>query len=56
MQKQYLVTLKPEEREELKNVATKGNQQVRRVKHASVLWKADESEGGPNWFDKLVPH
>ncbi len=54
MQKQYIVTLTLEEREELKNITTKGKHQVRTVKHANKLLKADQSEGRPNWSDKQI--
>jgi transposase len=54
MKKHYIVTLTSKEREELKNITTKGKKQVRTVKHASALLKADQSEGGPNWSDKQI--
>lgn len=54
MKKHYIVTLTSKEREELKNITTKGKKQVRTVKHASALLKADQNEVSPNWSDKQI--
>jgi transposase len=42
------------EREELHQLLAKGKADVRRLKHAQILLKADESEGGPAWSDERI--
>ncbi len=54
MQKQYLVTLTPEEREQLVSIATKGKSKARTIKHANILLKADQSDTGPSWSDTQI--
>src|SRR5262245_32237245 len=49
MGKRYRVTLDVSEREELDGLLAKGKADVRRLKHAQLLLKADEAEGGPAW-------
>lgn len=54
MAKRYRVTLDPSEREELHRLLAKGKADVRRLKHAQILLKADESQDGPAWPDGQI--
>ena len=54
MNKRYRVTLTAEEREELKRLLARGKADVRKLKHAQILLKADEAEGGPAWPDTRI--
>jgi transposase len=54
MGKRYRVTLDAPEREELDRLLGKGKADVRRLKHAQILLKADEAEGGPAWPDARI--
>ena len=49
MQKKYFVRLTEEEREQLKEMVTKGETSAYKIKHANVLLKADIA--GPAWPD-----
>lgn len=51
MAKKYRVTLEEAEREELQQLLSRGKADVRRLNHARILLKSDESEGGPGWLD-----
>lgn len=52
--KKYRVTLEAPEREQLRQLLSKGKADVRRLKHAQVLLAADESEGAPGKTDDLI--
>src|ERR671921_745358 len=52
--KRYRVTLTGEEREETERLLARGKADVRRLRHAQVLLKADEAEGGPGWTDERM--
>src|SRR3712207_4108389 len=54
MNKKYRVTLTPAEREELGGLLARGKADVRRLKHAQILLKADQAEGGPAWPDTHI--
>jgi transposase len=54
MPKKYRVTLTAEEREELDRLLSRGKADVRCLKHAQILLKADEAEGGPGWSDQRI--
>ena len=54
MQKKYHVTLTPEERTELGRMITAGKAAAKKLTHARILLKADESEGGPGWGDPEI--
>ena len=54
MPKKYRVTLTVEEREELERLLSRGKADVRCLKHAQILLKADEAEGGPGWSDERI--
>jgi transposase len=52
--KKYRVTLDAEEREQLRGLLARGKADVRKLKHAQILLKADEAEGGPGWGDERI--
>ena len=54
MTKKYRVTLTLAEREELKRLLVRGKADVRKIKHAQILLKADEADGGPAWPDARI--
>lgn len=54
MNKMYRVTLTPAERDELGGLLAHGKADVRRLKHAQILLKADQAEGGPSWPDTRI--
>jgi len=49
MGKRYRVTLEADERAQVETLLAKGKADVRRLKHAQILLKADEADGGPAW-------
>src|SRR5438552_19171790 len=51
MSKKYLVTLTTEERTALQEVIAKGKGAARRLAHARILLRADESPDGPACTD-----
>jgi transposase len=54
MNKKYRVTLTAEEREELRGLLARGKAAVRCLKHAQILLKADQADGGPAWSDERM--
>src|SRR3954466_10039671 len=54
MTKRYRVTLTADERDELERLLARGKADVRRIKHAQILLKGDEAEGGPGWPDQRI--
>jgi hypothetical protein len=50
----YIVELTSEERKELSQIVSKGKTAARKITHARVLLKADESQSGPAWTDKQI--
>src|SRR3954447_20138072 len=54
MTKKYRVTLTPAEREELERLLARGKADVRKIKHAQILLKADETDDGPAWSDVRI--
>ncbi len=54
MNKKYRVTLTPAERQELEHLLARGKADVRRLKHAQILQKADQADGGPAWPDSRI--
>ncbi len=54
MPKKYRVTLTGEERDELDRLLSRGKADVRCLKHAQILLKADEADGGPGWSDERI--
>jgi transposase len=51
MAKKYRVTLTQTERRELEQFLSGGRVDVRRLQHARILLKSDESKWGPAWRD-----
>lgn len=54
MQKKYIVTLTPKERDDLLKMINSGKGAARRLAHARVLIKVDCSEGGPGLSDNAA--
>ena len=54
MRKRYIVTLTGEERERLRALITAGKGAARRLAHARILLKADQSPGAPGWADEAI--
>src|SRR3712207_433328 len=54
MTKKYRVTLTADERNELERLLARGKADVRKIKHAQILLKADEIEGGRGWPDERI--
>jgi hypothetical protein len=52
--KKYRVTLTAAERDELERLLARGKADVRKLKHAQVLLKADQAEGGLGWTDERI--
>jgi len=48
------MTLTAAERDELEQLLARGKADVRGLKHAQVLLKADQAEGGPAWPDERI--
>src|SRR4028119_2295691 len=54
MPKQGRVTLGTDDRADLEGLLARGKADVRRLKHAQILLKADEADDGPAWSDKRI--
>ena len=54
MTKRYRVTLTADERDELERLLARGKADVRKIKHAQILLKADEAYDGPAWSDARI--
>ncbi len=52
--KKYSVTLTETERDELKQLIAAGTAPARKLTHARVLLKADQSPDGPGWADERI--
>lgn len=52
--KKHRVTLTAAERDELERLLARGKADVRKLKHAQILLKADQAEGGPAWADERI--
>lgn len=52
--KKYHVTLTTAECHELERLLARGKADVRKLKHAQALLKADQAEGGPAWTDERI--
>jgi transposase len=52
--KKHRVTLTAAERGELERLLARGKADVRKLKHAQILLKADQAEGGPAWADERI--
>ena len=53
-QKKYLVTLTPEEREQLQGLLSAGRRSALTLARARILLKADQADGGPAWTDDRI--
>jgi transposase len=53
-QKKYLVTLTPEEREQLASLLSAGKRSALTLARARILLKADQTDGGPAWTDDRI--
>jgi DNA-binding transcriptional ArsR family regulator len=54
MKKKYPVTLTQTKREHLKSLIAAGTAPARKLTHARILLKADQSPEGPGWVDEEV--
>ena len=54
MKKKYVVELTVEERQQLTDLARKGKASARKIQHAQILLKADQSTRGPGWTDQQI--
>ena len=54
MKKKYVVTLTEQERRMLRKMISQGNAAARKLMHAHILLKADQSKGGQNWEDAAI--
>jgi transposase len=54
MKKKYPVILTQTERDKLKNLIAAGTAPARKLTHARILLKADQSPEGPGWVDDAV--
>jgi transposase len=54
MKKKYPVILSDTEREGLKSLIAAGTAPARKLTHARILLKADQSPEGPGWVDEKV--
>jgi len=54
MRKKYPVTLTITERDQLYDVIAMGTAPARKLMHARILLKADESPDGPGWVDERI--
>jgi DNA-binding transcriptional ArsR family regulator len=54
MKKKYAVILTETERDNLKDLITAGTAPARKLTHARILLKADQSPEGPAWVDEQV--
>jgi transposase len=52
--KKYLVTLTPEERQQLTRLTSSGKAAALVLTRARILLKADQAEGGPAWEDAQI--
>src|SRR5436309_9875570 len=54
MRKNYVVTLNPEERENLEKLVSTGRTSAKRQTHGRILLKADAGLAGPGWTDEQI--
>lgn len=52
--RKYRVTLDTDERAEVERLLARGKGEVRTLKHAMILMKADESQGPTAWTDEKI--
>lgn len=54
MHKQYPVKLTEDERRQLQRLIAAGTESARKLTHARILLKADQSPQGPGWTDAAI--
>lgn len=54
MRKKYIITLTEEERQMLGEMISRGKAAARKLTHARILLKADQSKEGPGWEDAAI--
>lgn len=54
MRKKYPVVLSTTERTELTRLIAAGTESARKLTHARILLKSDQSEAGPAWVDERI--
>lgn len=52
--KKYVIELSSSECEDLQELVSKGKTSARKIQHAQILLKADESDEGPAWKDENI--
>jgi len=52
--KKYCVKLNGEQREQLEQLISSGKAPARKILHAHILLKADQSQDGPKWSDEQI--
>lgn len=52
--KKFLVTLTPEERQQLRKLVSAGKRSARTLTRARILLQADQADGGPAWEDAPI--
>jgi transposase len=52
--RKYIVKLTDEERKELEQIISTGKESARKLQHAQILLKADESKSEPSWPDEQI--
>lgn len=54
MNKKYIVRLKPEEKQELEQLINQGKAAARKLTHARILLKANDSQEQGGWTDQAI--
>jgi Homeodomain-like domain len=54
MPKKYIVQLKPDEREQLREITQNGKAAAKTLTHARILLKADCADGHKGWNDETI--
>src|SRR5210317_1659970 len=52
--KKYIVELTNDERRALSSLVKTGKAAAYKIRHANILLKADQAEGGPSWTDQQI--
>lgn len=54
MPKKYIVKLKRDDREQLRELVQNGKSSAKALTHARILLKADQAKGRPGWTDEAI--
>jgi transposase len=54
MRKRFMVNLSADERDSLRHLIGAGTAPARKLLHARILRKADQSSDGPGWVDRAI--